>query len=1050
MRFRSITIKPTYVLLVLGVFVVFTAYHTYVGSFQLTRLSTDQLNIGVMVLKRSRLELFARDYAFGDTSLFRFYTPFWLWLVEQVMGFTGDYAVSLLVLMPVIMLVYLVGMFILVYYVTKSAWIGALVSLVSSLQWVGFPADIWGVAGLKTVMTPRGLFCMLVPGLFLLMLRWFRQNDRWWQLPLLAFLGGLGANLHPPSGMVFTQLLLSMILLTRSINKKTLVNVLWSALSAVVGAMPMLLNFVGNTGEELGAVSFDIFRQVMHERLGTMFPFSPPDFFGLSLNACGQEIIVWTYLGGMLLWGCLHLLYQWGRFRALPSKAFYGLLFVLQVPLAYLLTGFEATALMILVISYGVYRVFCSELDELDRWLLYLVMLTCSYSFVASYVLELVWNNFELWSLTSLVGTQSRAARFIYLPLFLYVARFMEIALRPGRWKGYFLIVAAACLIAAASPSDLFWSLMLALLVFAWSETKLLRSHSWVESILEAATLGVTLKAVLALVGVEGSGWLALYLAVGYGILALGLRCPAFRPSLLIGAFSLVLVVVIVASIGVYHLPILSPLKSLALTPSQLWSQNSPEALRRFSLEHRERLELYDWARVHTAIDSLFYHSSLEFRFMAQRSLTHCWKDLATVYYHGGRMVEFYNRYNELERARGDVNSLLTKAVEYEVDYIVTIPSQVQLILPAVFSNNTFVVYRYDPTLAAVNLALVRGEWEDIAGYEQTFDLDAGDTWIYFILCRVCQARGEIKTAQAHYLDAIEADRANVSARMSLAHMYVAQGRIEEAIKQYEEAIQLRPDYLVLYEGLGDAYLAQGRVDAAIAEYRKAIEYAPGAKDYHLSLGLLLHSKGLNERAVEEYVKAINLDPNSWKAYHELGDAYLAGGRPEDALEALEEAISIKPDYLPAHIAIGNVYEVIGETERAIVQYLEASRIEPSSVRPYLALGNLYYGREGEASEAVRAYQQAIAMQPTCAACYVRLGRARKIQGEDELAIAAFQRATELDSDLPYPHALLGDLYHQLGEIEAAMREYRIALGLDPGDQEVRANLEALQEIEGE
>jgi len=678
------------------VFVVFIAYHVYVGSFQLTALSGDQLNIGIMVLKQSRPELFAHDYAFKDMSLFRFYTPLWRWLIERIMGVTGDYAVSLLVLMPVIMFVYLAGMFVLAYYTTESVWAATLVSLISSLPWRGFPSDMWGVAGLQSVITPRGLFCMLAPWLFFLMFRWFRRADRWWQLPLLAFLGGFGANLHPPSGMIFTQLLLSMIL-TQGINKKTLTNLLLSALGAVAGAMPVLLNFVGHTGGELGTVPFEVFYRIMHERLDhSLFPFRPPAFFGYPLNARAQEIMVWVYLGSMLLWGCIYLLYHRGRLPSLSPKVVYGLLFILQAPAAYLLTGFEATALVVITISYWAYRILRSEPDKLDRWLLYLIVLIFCYSFVASYVLEHIWKHFELWLLTPLMAEQPRAARFIYLPLFLYAARFMQTAVKLG-WKGCFLAVAAACLTAGAFPQDLFCSVGVGLLVLIWPEKKVLRDRPWLEAILEAATLGVTLKVVLALVGVGGSGWLALYVAVGYGVLALGMRYPAHRRRVLVSTFFLILACVALGVTGVYRFPVLSPLRSLALTPSRLWAQVSPDHLKRLPARRRDALELCDWARTYTDVDSLFYHGTPEFRFRAQRSITHAWKDLGAAYYQGGRMVEFYDRYNELESSLYEVSSLLAQAEKYEVDYIVTAFSQSQPILPVAFSNSTYTVYRYDP-----------------------------------------------------------------------------------------------------------------------------------------------------------------------------------------------------------------------------------------------------------------------------------------------------------------------------------------------------------------
>jgi len=1032
MKSSTSAIRPLCLLVVLGVCVAFIAYHVYVGSFQLAALSGDQLNIGIMVLKQSRPELFARDYAFKDMSLFRFYTPLWRWLVEQIMSITGDYAGSLLVLMPVMMFVYLAGMFVLAYYTTESVLVATLVSSISSLQWRGFPGDMWGVAGLQTVVTPRGLFCMLAPWLFFLMFRWFRQRDRWWQLPLLAFLGGLGANLHPPSGMIFTQLLLSMILLTQGINKKSLTNLLLSALAAVAGAMPMLFNFIRHTGEELGAVPFEVFYQVMHERLGNLFPFRSPVFFGHPLNARGQELMVWAYLGGMLLWGCIYLLYRRGRLPSLSPNVVYGFLFILQAPAAYLLTGFEATALVAVTIFYWAYRILRSEPDRLDRWLLYLIMLIFCYSFVAGYVLEHIWKHFELWSLTSLVGEQTRAARFIYLPLFLYAARFMQIAVRLG-WKGSFLAVAAACLTAGAPPQDLFWSVGVGLLVLGWPEKNMLRDHQWIEPILEAATLGVTLKAVLALASVEGSSWLALYIAFAYGVLALGVRYRALRWRLLIGTSSLILACVVLESTGIYSFPILLPLRSLALTPSHLWTQNSPNHLKQAYFERRNRNELYDWARAHTDIDSLFYHNSLEFRFRAQRSITHCWKDLGAAYYQGGRMVEFYNRHNELERARQEVSLLLAQAEKYEVDYIVTPSSQAQSILPIAFSNSTYTVYRYNPTMGAINLHLVRGEWEAIVKYEKALELAPDDTWAYFALGQVHWVRGEIEQAEAAYLDAINADWYNVSARMSLARVYVAQGRMDEAIWQYEEAIRLRSDYLAPHEGLGDIYLMQGRVDEAVVEYEKAIGFPTGTSDHHLALGDLYSFRNMTDRAIAEYRRASIFDLFSGSVYDKLGDIYRMEGEFEKAIAAYKQSIAMSPGQVRPYMRIGFVYEALGKWEEALNWYRKASRVDPGYAGSLVSIGDLYMAQDN-LEEAMSAYREAIEVAPDYLKGYVSLGQAYEAQGEMRRAIELFQQAAEVNPQSAYPYLALGGFYLREGELEKAVMAYQQAIAVEPGD----------------
>jgi tetratricopeptide (TPR) repeat protein len=1082
MKSSVFTNRPRHLLMVLGVFLIFIAYHTYTGSFQLANLSGDQINIGVMVLKQSHPELFARDYMFRDTSLFQFYTPLFRWLVEQLMCVTRDYAIALLGLMPIIMFFYLTGMFVLVYSVTESILASILVALVSSLEWRGFPADAWGVTGLNTLMTPRALYAMLAPWLFLLMFRWLRDSQRW-KLPLLAFLGGLGANLHPVSGMIFTQLLLSMIILTQGVNRRALTNLLLSALAALVGATPILLNFVRHSGGELGVVPFEVFYRVMHERIHTLFPFRSTFFFGYPLNARGQEVLLWMYTGGILIWGGLYLLCRRGRLPTLSPNVLYGILFGLQVPAAYFLTGFEATALVVVTIFYWAYRLLRSELDRLDRWLLYLMGLTVCYSFVASYVLEYIWKYFELWSLTSFLGEQPRAARFIYLPLFLYAARFMQAAARLG-WRGYLLIVATACLMVRAGYQDLLWSIGLGLLVLGWPEKKILRQdHLWLEPVLGAATIGVTFKAVLSLAGAEDSGWLALYGALAYGVLALGMQYPAYRRRLLIGTSALVLAGAAFSGTGVYRFPILSPIRSLALTPSRLWMQITPDHLKQGFYERRDDFELYDWARTHTAPDSLFYHDSFEFRFWAQRSITHSYRDVGTTHYQGARMVEFYDRYKELERARQEVSLLLAQAEKHEVDFIVATSSQAQPVLPVAFSNSTYTVYRYDPAMAAINLHLAQGEWEEaIRGFKELTKLSPDNTWAYFGLGRAYQTHLELEQAEAAYLEAIDADWYNVPARLSLAQVYAAQGKMEEAIRQYAEAIRLRPDYLTLHEGLGDVYLAGGRLDEAVAEYEQAIGFPPETADYHSEFGSLLYSKGLNERAIQEYLLAIDLDPESSLAYYGLGTAYRVEGRLEEALYAYKQAAKIDPDHMVTIlVGIGHVYKAQGKVTKAISQYRRAISINPRLANAYLALGNLYQ-EQGEIDEAIAVYQQAIAMQPECTTCYIKLGEAYKDKseneqalttcqqaiaidpgsatsyaslgdlyrdlGKDEAAIEAYQRAVALHSDSPYAYIALGKLYKEQGRVEEAVVIYRQALTMQPGRPDLHALLGNLYEAQ--
>ena len=82
---------------------------------------------------------------------------------------------------------------------------------------------------------------------------------------------------------------------------------------------------------------------------------------------------------------------------------------------------------------------------------------------------------------------------------------------------------------------------------------------------------------------------------------------------------------------------------------------------------------------------------------------------------------------------------------------------------------------------------------------------------------------------------------------------------------------------------------------------------------------------------------------------------------------------------------------------------------------------NLNYPKH--AAEAVR---KAIQLMPNASILYNTLGSAYAMQGDQRNALAAFQKAVELDSDQPYYHLNLSKLYQSLGNPKLAQEHYRV------------------------
>ena len=149
----------------------------------------------------------------------------------------------------------------------------------------------------------------------------------------------------------------------------------------------------------------------------------------------------------------------------------------------------------------------------------------------------------------------------------------------------------------------------------------------------------------------------------------------------------------------------------------------------------------------------------------------------------------------------------------------------------------------------------------------------------------------------------------------------------------------------------------------------------------------------------------------------QVGARLLQAGRAKDALPYLKRAYRLDPADVDAAINLGGAYVMLNRSRQAIPILEEASRRTENS-KAWTNLGAAYLGNP-------------------------ILATVKK----QESAIAAFEKALELDPAAPSVNYNLGLVCRDQGKLDLAIAHFRRAAAINPHDQDARRLLVKLEGI---
>ena len=176
--------------------------------------------------------------------------------------------------------------------------------------------------------------------------------------------------------------------------------------------------------------------------------------------------------------------------------------------------------------------------------------------------------------------------------------------------------------------------------------------------------------------------------------------------------------------------------------------------------------------------------------------------------------------------------------------------------------------------------------------------------------------------------------------------------------------------------------------------------------------------------------RAAGLSPSARRFLEEAARA-LSRGQPDVAERSLVSVLALAPKSAEAHMLLGVASQMQGEHAKAAEALQHALALRPDDAATLMYLGISLF-ESGAIEQALASFQRACELAPEMASAWYNLGKALKVQLRRVDACDALERTLKLDPGHILARISLADTQTGLGDIAAAVANYREVLRRQP------------------
>ena len=234
-----------------------------------------------------------------------------------------------------------------------------------------------------------------------------------------------------------------------------------------------------------------------------------------------------------------------------------------------------------------------------------------------------------------------------------------------------------------------------------------------------------------------------------------------------------------------------------------------------------------------------------------------------------------------------------------------------------------------------------------------------------------------------------------------------------------------RPQEIASHARQAQEFLKEHRPDLAIPELRAIVALDPNNVDARGNLGVLLFFQGDYPAAIPQLRAAFRLRPTLWRIEALLGMAERRTGSSKSALADLEKAFPRLQDekiQIDAGMELIEIHTAAGDLDKAAATVSALRSLYPTNAEVLYASYRIYSDLAGEAMLSLSL------VAPTSARMHQVMAHELEKHGDDEAAIRNYREALKLDPKLPGLHFELAEVLNAssvAAEQQEAESEYK-------------------------